>query len=600
MDDQRSPFESPLDRRQFHGVVVGALAVALGAPAMGRVMPVEVDVEPDVIDGVLRMGIESADTPLLLSQELTGGTFNLAGLTWAPGAAGVGSVLVRARQDGLWGAWTRLETDADMPDPGSGPVPRPGTTPFITGAADAIEARVDPMPGESLPEDLRLDLVDGGPMPTGIDAATSTEAVETASTDLLDEEVELTSNKVGSTLAAAAPRPAFNSRNAWGADETLRANYGQPIQYGQVLGTFVHHTAGSNAYTQSEVPAILRSIYRYHVVSRNFWDIGYNILVDRFGRLWEGAFGGLDRNVVAAHTQYYNSAAFGISAIGTYTSKAVEPAVRTALAQAIAWKFSVHGIATPWATANYPGSNARSQPRIAGHRHAKSTECPGGSLYAQLTNLRHDVASRLKVASSLSMSAPAVTARGARTTLDIRWTAEGSNLAGLVNLQRLKNGAWEHVRSVQVSGGRAETVITPGATNQYRLRASSCSTRSDIDLSHPRGTSNTVTITVRNVSLPFVELAGPASVSRGARTTLRITWLSGNGPVSGKINLQRRNGSSWEHVRQIDVKDGGATTVITPGATNSYRLRASTVSSPPGVPTRDPQGTSNTLRVTVR
>ena len=47
-----------------------------------------------------------------------------------------------------------------------------------------------------------------------------------------------------------------------------------------------------------EVPGIIRGIYAYHTRSKGWSDIGYNFLVDRFGRIWEGRYGGVDRPVV--------------------------------------------------------------------------------------------------------------------------------------------------------------------------------------------------------------------------------------------------------------------------------------------------------------
>jgi putative cell wall-binding protein len=177
--------------------------------------------------------------------------------------------------------------------------------------------------------------------------------------------------------------PAIYSRAQWGADESIREP-GDP-DYGQVLGTFVHHTAGTNSYTEAEVPAIIRAIYAYHVNGRGWRDIGYNFLVDRFGRTWEGRYGGVDRAVVGAHTAGYNSSAFGTSVLGTYTSKAPEDAVLFAYERLIAWKFTLHGV-EPDASVAYPGQ--KTLPAIAGHRDADATECPGQLLYDKLGAIR--------------------------------------------------------------------------------------------------------------------------------------------------------------------------------------------------------------------
>ena len=51
----------------------------------------------------------------------------------------------------------------------------------------------------------------------------------------------------------------------------------------------MHHTVGTNSYTADQVPAILRGIYDFHVNGRGWSDVGYNFLIDRFGRIWGGA-----------------------------------------------------------------------------------------------------------------------------------------------------------------------------------------------------------------------------------------------------------------------------------------------------------------------
>lgn len=90
---------------------------------------------------------------------------------------------------------------------------------------------------------------------------------------------------------ADGARPTIYIRADWGADESIRAQ-SNPA-YGEDRETFVHHTAGGNTYDRSDVPAIIRGIYAYHVSGRGWRDIGYNFLIDKFGQIWEGRFGGM-------------------------------------------------------------------------------------------------------------------------------------------------------------------------------------------------------------------------------------------------------------------------------------------------------------------
>src|SRR3712207_1623660 len=90
---------------------------------------------------------------------------------------------------------------------------------------------------------------------------------------------------------AASAMPPIYSRAQWGADESLM---GWDPQYAPTIkAATIHHTADGNNYAAADVPAILRSMYAYHAVSRGWGDIGYNVIVDKFGRAWEGRTGGL-------------------------------------------------------------------------------------------------------------------------------------------------------------------------------------------------------------------------------------------------------------------------------------------------------------------
>ena len=126
-----------------------------------------------------------------------------------------------------------------------------------------------------------------------------------------------------------APRPKIYSRAQWGANERLREQ--SAPDYGTVKAGFIHHTVNSNSYSSSQVPSLLRGIYAYHTQSRGWRDIGYNYLVDRFGRIWEGRYGGVTRAVVGAHTLGYNEYSFALSAIGNFDIKSPPTAVAQCL-----------------------------------------------------------------------------------------------------------------------------------------------------------------------------------------------------------------------------------------------------------------------------
>lgn len=302
--------------------------------------------------------------------------FRLVGVTWSGQRSDV-AVWARTRTDDGWSGWTELPvSDEHAPDPGAGEAAaqRGGTDPMIVEESDAVQVRIDDLPGGTSgePQDAEVELVDPGV----VSADSSSTAQDASPTDVA---------AAGSRSSALRAEPEVLSRASWGADESIRR--GSP-SYGDIKGGFVHHTVNSNSYSAAEVPAMIRSIYRYHVQGRGWNDIGYNFIVDRFGRVWEGRAGGVDRPVVGAHTAGYNSNSFAMSALGDHTSTAVPSAVRSAYARLYAWKLGRHH-ADPRRYAWIPsGSSTLVTPTISGHRDAGQTACPGQRLYDRLPSIR--------------------------------------------------------------------------------------------------------------------------------------------------------------------------------------------------------------------
>ncbi|TDC54402.1 hypothetical protein E1212_02895 [Jiangella ureilytica] len=344
--DTRSPELPATDDLQTIG-----LPVATGA--FGR-LP---SLPPAPGAGPRELSEFAAQIPIVYSEEYTVRPFRLAAVTWT-GAVPV-RAWVRVRSEGAWSQWYELPGGDDhQPDPGTAEAAgaRNGTDPLLVPESDGIQVRVDgARSGSRRPADLRLDLVEPGAAP----AAARADAPQ----------------------VAVSGGPSVYSRAQWGADETLRA---EAPSYGEVRGAFVHHTVSANAYDTADVPALIRSIYVYHVRSRGWNDIGYNFIIDRFGRIWEGRYGGIGRAVVGAHTQSYNDDAFAASALGTYENTAPRNVMLGAYARLFAWKFRIHGV-RPLRQVNYDGE---AWPAIAGHRDAAATACPGDALYAKLNVIR--------------------------------------------------------------------------------------------------------------------------------------------------------------------------------------------------------------------
>jgi hypothetical protein len=210
-------------------------------------------------------------------------------------------------------------------------------------------------------------------------------AADTATDPVVDPAADATDD--GLDLAASpivATKPYIYSRAQWGANEKLREQTAP--SYGTVHGGFVHHTVNANDYTADEVPAIIRSIYAYHVKSRGWRDIGYNFLIDRFGRIWEGRYGGVDRNVVGAHTENYNGDSFGAAAIGNFDIAAPPQQVVGAFGSLFGWKLALNGVSA--AARNVKIGRKVFASSIMGHRDTKATACPGRYLYARIPDIR--------------------------------------------------------------------------------------------------------------------------------------------------------------------------------------------------------------------
>lgn len=182
---------------------------------------------------------------------------------------------------------------------------------------------------------------------------------------------------------AAVPDQPIITRAQWGADESWVD--GPPGPADELDAFVVHHTAGPNGYSRADVPAILRGIYRYHTKTRGWSDIGYNFLIDRFGRMYEGRAGSITEPMIGAHARGANDGSAGVSLIGTYSNVGPSDAMKRSLTRLIAWKADLHHVPL---TGKVTLPDGETLNRISGHRDVNSTTCPGGRAYELLPWLR--------------------------------------------------------------------------------------------------------------------------------------------------------------------------------------------------------------------
>ncbi|WP_338699559.1 N-acetylmuramoyl-L-alanine amidase [Streptomyces sp. Q6] len=364
--------------------------------------------------------------------------FSLVGVVWDdPDAELHGHVQVRTRTTGTttWSVWQDVEThNDDAPDPDtaertSGRI-HGSTAPLWVGDSDGVEVRVkaeESQPTRAtqqdqplLPEGLRLELVDPGDEPsqgapadaprattlTAESAAASAVNAELAPLGAAavpaltkkvteDELIEARGGEPRTTKVRpyVGARPRIITRKGWGANEKLRER--DFVYTKTVKAAFVHHSASGNNYRCSQAPSVIRSIYRYHVKSSGWRDMGYNFLVDKCGNIYEGRAGGIAKPVMGAHTLGFNTNSMGVAVLGTFGRSNPPGAALSAIAKLTAWKLGLYG-ANPRGTTYLKsgggnlyrkGKNVRLHV-ISGHRDGFATECPGRRLYNKLGKTR--------------------------------------------------------------------------------------------------------------------------------------------------------------------------------------------------------------------
>ncbi|MCT1657502.1 peptidoglycan recognition protein family protein [Brevibacterium luteolum] len=398
--------------RGTSGTTTLAQPLAYPASPTGTSAPDSGSPDADAIHGSASDITEDGRTIAALSDvvEPADGAPGLVGVVWR--GAEDAEVEIRTRTDGQWSAWSGLDTDNDPEQPGAS-----GTEPYSLAGMDAAQLRIL---GDATPRDARILSIDPKRWSGDETAVEFNTPVTEGAADSAADQAPAASGTAATMAhapgAAAAQTiakdsgvkaPKIEHRKAWGAAKPKS----DPDTTAKVQAAVVHHTGGSNDYTAEDVPAILRGIQHYHQQGRGWDDIGYNMLADKYGRLWEGRGGGLKKNPVGAHVVGYNQGSFGISVIGSYGTSAPPQATLDAVDHAIAWKLALSGVDAGGKT-TLKGTKINV---VSGHRDLGQTDCPGDALYGKLPQMRKDIAEIQKNGGPVKKDPPKKEKKGEKT-----------------------------------------------------------------------------------------------------------------------------------------------------------------------------------------
>ncbi|MBC3186846.1 LGFP repeat-containing protein [Corynebacterium sp. zg-331] len=340
--------------------------------------------------------------------------FSMFALTWN-GERDIAAFVRAQATDGTWGPWYSAEP-LDEPSP-------TGTTgteliyvepthrvQVSVSGVDVVGVPTDAPQAETpaeapAPVESEQPTTSEGtaPHPTGVPLPTNYGDIKPVAevadaTDL--EAVFIDGNAPGGGIAPTADTETYGmpevvSRAGWGADESLRCQ--DPTVDDRVSALTIHHTAGSNNYTPQQAPGVVRGIYQYHAQTLGWCDIGYNALVDKYGTIYEGRYGGLHQAVQGAHAGGFNQNTWGISMMGNYESLTPPQETLDAVGRLAGWRAALAGFDPTGSDTHYSEGTSFTKyaygtevtlPNIFAHRDVGLTTCPGDAGYAQMDTIR--------------------------------------------------------------------------------------------------------------------------------------------------------------------------------------------------------------------
>ncbi|MGP5660330.1 peptidoglycan recognition protein family protein [Corynebacterium falsenii] len=299
------------------------------------------------------------------------------------------------------------------------PVPADATTAALSSDVPDARARLHVLQAQAGQEKA---IIDGGLTPYALpfDPARVQELAQMGaqgSSTLLDvlRQVGLANPQVPSVPGTPGAGSGANvidglrvvSRAEWGCDESV-TTWGPSFSPAQLIT--VHHsaivTSGLTDYS-----AAVRGIHSYHAVTQGWGDIGYQLLIDPNGTVYQGRTTGLPGQAVfqagsvglkphvvtGGHVYDANDRNIGICLMGDFSSSRPTQAATNALTTVT--RHLCNGLnldpRSQVVYSNSFGGARTTKPAICGHRDwadvSRYTSCPGDMAYPLLETVRQSV-----------------------------------------------------------------------------------------------------------------------------------------------------------------------------------------------------------------
>lgn len=193
-------------------------------------------------------------------------------------------------------------------------------------------------------------------------------------------------------------------RAAWGAGD-VAGNRWSPTFFA-AQGITIHHTATQPGPDRA---ASVRAIYNYHANTLGWGDVGYHLIIDPEGRIYQGRGGTVGGGpvfqvppvagvappvVTGGHVGGYNNGNIGISLLGDFSHRPPTAAAIGATIDCVRTLSGAIGV-HPQSHINYhnpQGGASRGMPAVSGHRQWGGTACPGDAFYGMMQFIRDHAA----------------------------------------------------------------------------------------------------------------------------------------------------------------------------------------------------------------